>query len=70
MCVELSEYNRVLLALDSIIKESLELQGREEVCPSRDPDKMDDTIKFYKERVIVVRSLRESFENEMARCVP
>ncbi len=65
----IDETNKVLDGLTDIIMTTLYRQRREEYTPGFDADNMDDTIKRCKERVKLMRYLRESFEDEMSRPV-
>lgn len=56
--------------LSELIRDALVAEASESTNPSFSPDRMDDTIKFQKERVGTLRKLRMEFEDEMARQQP
>lgn len=64
---KLSEYSRVMLAFDSIIKGSLDAYEGEATCPGSNADASDDFIRFHRDRVRELRMIRESFENVMSK---
>jgi len=61
---------QIVFSMSQLIIAALTARENERTHPGFDPDKMDDTIKFYGERATKLRELREQFENEMARVAP
>lgn len=45
---------------------SLKRQRAEEYYSQSDPDMMDATIKYYKERAVSLRKMREEYEDLMS----
>ncbi len=56
----------VIDGLSKLIMYDLENCASEQYHPGGDPDAMDDTIKFHKERASALRKIREDFENQMS----
>lgn len=62
----LSTAEQVAIGLSYLIRESLTVMEGERTSPGYCPDRMDDKIKFYRERAAKLRKLREEFENVMS----
>lgn len=67
---QLARYHAVLTALTAEIRVALEARKTEENFPQHDPDKMDDRIRFYKERANRLIELRQEFEELMTEVEP
>ena len=53
----------VLSGLTSLIVNHANMTAREQYCPGADADGSDDRIRYHKEWVTELRSIRERFEN-------
>ena len=63
------EIETVQQAIGTLIRHALGIMNREMSYPGADPDRTDDAIREQKARIAVLRTLREQFENEMARSI-
>lgn len=61
------EIEQTINLLSIIISKTLRTLESERYHPDPDVDKSDQLIKDSKDRVIVLRKIREDFENEMAK---
>lgn len=60
---EVVQYAVVVTALSALIMQAERACKAEQTFPGFDPDKMDDKIKHYADRVEKLRDLREQFES-------
>jgi hypothetical protein len=65
----MSSENKILVndGLTALIVETLIVQRQEEYYPGSNPDRMDDKITACEKRVVILRKMREEFENEMSK---
>jgi hypothetical protein len=64
----MEEHKRaVVQSLSVLISLSLSSMEAERYAPGGSPDTSDDRIKGCKDRVMILRSLRGQFEDEMAK---
>ena len=63
---QVNDIDTIVHGLSMLIRASLDEMEAERTHPQHDADRMDDKIKYYKERAAKLRELREKFEDEMA----
>lgn len=60
-----THYSRAVVAISALIMQAERSMKMEQTSPGFDPDRMDDKIKHYADRVEKLRDIRENFETIM-----
>lgn len=60
----------IIDGLGELIRRSVACYEGERTFPSASPDRMDDRINFYAQRVKLLREIREQLENELGKPIP